>query len=365
MVYSDDTHQLHPILAAAAHDRGRLTEHDIRYPSSRPNGRVEEEEGEGEVGRPMKRRKIGLAESLISTAISVVIVSTAVGYTAYRMWRDGAFSSTPKAIEARGGRVEEVKDEENEEGAGEDGMASKYATIRSTATTTTVSPPPPYREDAMIDLEEDVDAWMRMNRTPTRMGDGAYVYSERGSRSGLPMLSSLAPSSSPVSPRRIGGGGGSVHHLSSSAQNGHRKRASGRGRHSHSYARHGNKVSTTNGGIGAGGGGSGMTSPVRRYLREEAIGKSSSSSGSYPTVATKKKVEARGEDDEEEEEEMLFDAQMAWMSERVKGLIADGQRALGRPIVLATEGASSASARAGAGAGGLSEGEEGGWLTER
>ncbi|KAG8824814.1 hypothetical protein FRC17_009022 [Serendipita sp. 399] len=360
MVYSDDTHQLHPILAAPPHDGGRLTEHDIRYPSSRSNGRVEQEKGE--VGRPMKRRKIGLAESLISTAISVVIVSTAVGYTAYRMWRDGAFSSTPKAIEARGGRVEEVKDEEyEEEGEKDDGVVSKYETIRSTATTTMVSPPPPYREDAMIDLEEDVDAWMRMNRTPTRMEGGAHFYSERGSRSGLSMPSSMAPSSSPVSPRRIGSGGGSVHHLSSSAQNGHRKRASGRGRHSHSYSRHGNKISTTNGGIGAGVGGSGITSPVQRYLREEAMGKKSSSLGSYPTVTTKKKVEARGDDDDDDEEEMLFDAQMAWMSERVKGLIADGQRALGRPIMLATEGASSARA----GASGLSEGEEGGWLTER
>ena len=42
-----------------------------------------EEEEEGR--RATKRRKLGIAETLLSTVISVAIVSTAVGYTAYKL----------------------------------------------------------------------------------------------------------------------------------------------------------------------------------------------------------------------------------------------------------------------------------------
>jgi hypothetical protein len=35
--------------------------------------------------RPRKRRKVGIAETILSTAVSVAIVSTAVGYTVYRL----------------------------------------------------------------------------------------------------------------------------------------------------------------------------------------------------------------------------------------------------------------------------------------
>jgi hypothetical protein len=40
---------------------------------------------EQEDGRTTKRRKLGIAETLISTVVSIAIVSTAVGYTAYKL----------------------------------------------------------------------------------------------------------------------------------------------------------------------------------------------------------------------------------------------------------------------------------------
>jgi hypothetical protein len=40
---------------------------------------------EPEDRRATKRRKLGIAETLISTVVSVAIVSTAVGYTAYKL----------------------------------------------------------------------------------------------------------------------------------------------------------------------------------------------------------------------------------------------------------------------------------------
>ncbi|KAG8821630.1 hypothetical protein FRC18_011272 [Serendipita sp. 400] len=348
-----------------AHDEDRKYNDDYHY--SRPPPRRNEDFGVREEGRQVKRRKMGLAESLISTAISVVIVSTAVGYTAYRMWRDGAFSSTPKPIQAGG---DDRKAEEEEDG-GRMPMYGTNRSIRSTATTATatLSPPPPYQEDIINEEEEDeeIDTWIRgMESTIGKRSGGGLgeVIHERQNRPFHPPSLSLA---SPVSPRYRGSGGGGIssslpgHYgigANPHAQYGHRRRVKGVGRLSN--VRYGKTTATSprRGDIGAAaaaGAGAMVTSPVRRYLREEAIGSSSS-----PSSLTKKKQKQEEEvevEAEADEEEMLFDAQMTWMSDRLKGLIEDGQRALRRPIVLREEKENQS---------GLSEmEEETGWVSER
>lgn len=87
--------------------------------------------------RPAKRRRMGMVETVLTTAISVAIVSTAVGYTAYRMWRDGGLTVNPKAVEAAERTNEEDDQEEETMGRGERNTRLKRIVL---------PPPPPYAQ---------------------------------------------------------------------------------------------------------------------------------------------------------------------------------------------------------------------------
>lgn len=76
----------------------------------------------------------------------------------------------------------------------------------------------------------------------------------------------------------------------------------------------------------------------------------------------KHKKQATDGDEYREEGSSRLDEQMDWMSERLRGLIAEGKRALGKEIVLA-EGVAEEDASEKDGFGRL-DGEDEGWIDE-
>ncbi|KIM33974.1 hypothetical protein M408DRAFT_88612 [Serendipita vermifera MAFF 305830] len=107
----------------------------------------------GTDGRAGKKRKMGVAETILSTAVSVAIVSTAVGYTAYRLWRDGGVTlsgdtSAQQHDEIAGKGMSNFEDEQ--EGR------------RSLTMAGIASPPPPY------DATTYEDSWAGYNAQSLR-----------------------------------------------------------------------------------------------------------------------------------------------------------------------------------------------------
>ncbi|PVG01910.1 hypothetical protein CPB86DRAFT_794564 [Serendipita vermifera] len=264
--------------------------------------------------RPAKRQKTGIAETIISTAISVALVSTAVGYTAYKLWRD---RGKPSTIEAPREQDKELKED------AEDSYTARTPPRQhqkrrprldeggSLRTSGLVSPPPPY---SYLREEADEDGYVV---SPSRAaGSSKRAGHHHKNRPGLgydtfDTQRASVKLSSPIKHSRGGSGGGGYVKVTP-------KRST--------MAKVHRKLGGTSGLLPASTSvGDGSSSLATRLEAEEtAVSPSSSISRSKPLWK---------EDDGLDEDSQL-ELQMDWMSERLRGLIADGQKALGREIVL-------------------------------